>query len=124
MRQFALVLTLLPFAACSSFSWQGQGANVSKEQQQRGIRDVASLTSTYESQTFFRGLRRSSDGRNNAFGRDLMKVRDFIDRHVWNYDANDPYVNFPSDTTKFEHLGRFGLATLTAVPGVDEFTNR
>lgn len=124
MRQFALVLTLLPFAACSSFSWQGQGAELTEEQQKRGIQDVAALSSTYETQSFFRSVRRRSDGRNNAFGRDLMRIQDFMDRHLWNYDVNDPYVNFPSNTTKLEHMGRFGLTTVSSLPFVDEVTNR
>lgn len=124
MRKFALVLALLPFAACANFSWEGRGAGVSKEQASRGIKDVSELATEYETQSFFRSVRRRSDGRNNAFGRDLMRMTDFIDRHFWNYDANDPYVNFPSDTTKLEHLGRFGLMTASSLPLVDEVTNR
>ncbi|MBL9076081.1 MAG: hypothetical protein JNL08_01175 [Planctomycetes bacterium] len=124
MRQLALVLALLPFAACSSFSWEGQGANISREQQKRGIKDVSALASTYETQSFFQDVRRRSDGRNNAFGRDLMRIQDFLDRHLWNYDANDPYINFPSNTTKLEHVGRFGLTTVSSLPLVDEVTNR
>ena len=53
-----------------------------------------------------------------------MSVTDFIDRHIWNYNANDPYINFPSDTTKLEHVGRFGLNTVSSLPLVDEVTNR
>ena len=124
MRKLALVLTLLPLAACSSFGWEGQGTSVTEDQKKRGIKDVASLSSEYNSQAFFRDVRRRSDGRNNAFGRDMMAITDFMDRHLWNYNANDPYINYPSDTTKFEHLGRFGLMTLTSVPGVDEVVNR
>jgi hypothetical protein len=124
MRTFALVLTLLPLAACSSFGWEGQGAGVSPEQKKRGIRDVAQLSSDYETQSFFRSVRRRMDGRNNAFGRDLMSIQDFLDRHLWNYDVNDPYVNYPSNTTKLEHVGRFGLMVASSVPGVDEITNR
>ena len=107
MRKFALVLALLPMAACSTFGWDGQGAGLTQEQQQRGIKDVTALANSYETQSFFRSVRRRSDGRNNAFGRDLMNITNFIDRHLWNYDANDPYVNFPSSTTKLEHIGRF-----------------
>jgi len=83
---------------------------------------VQTLSTAHDTETFFRGLRRRNDGRSNAFGRDLMKIQDFIDRHFWNYDPNDPYVNYPSDTTTFEHLGRFGLTTITSVPGVDGLT--
>jgi hypothetical protein len=124
MRKLALVLTLLPLAACSTFGWEGQGTSVSEEQRSRGIKDVAALSNEYNSQQFFRSVRRRSDGRNNAFGRDLMGITDFIDRHIWNYNANDPYINYPSDTTKLEHVGRFGMNTVTALPLVDEVTNR
>jgi hypothetical protein len=124
MRKLALVLTLLPLAACSSFGWEGQGAGVTQEQKNRGIKDVASLSSEYGSQKFFRDVRRRSDGRNNAFGRDLMAMSEFFDRHLWNYNVNDPYVNYPSDTTKLEHVGRFGMTTVSSLPLVDEVTNR
>lgn len=124
MRKLALVLTLLPLAACSTFGWEGQGAGISQDQKNRGIKDVAALSSEYNSQAFFREVRRRSDGRNNAFGRDLMSISDFIDRHFWNYNANDPYINYPSDTTKLEHIGRFGLMTASSLPLVDEVTNR
>lgn len=122
MRQFALVLMLLPLASC--FSWSGQGSTLTKEQRQRGLRDVAALSNQHETEQFFRDVRRKSDGRNNAFGRDLMKISDFFDRHFWNYNSNDPYINYPSDTTKLEHIGRFGLTTVSSLPLVDEVTNR
>ena len=125
MRKLALVLTLLPLAGCSNFlNWKGQGAGVSKEQKERGIRDVGALSSEYQSKHFYREVRRRSDGRNNAFGRDLMSIQNFFDRHIWNYDQNDPTVNYPSDTTKLEHVGRFGVGIVTSVPLVDEITNR
>lgn len=125
MRKLAIVLTLLPFlGACQSFGWSGQGGNLSSEQKNRGIKDVQALSSAHETETFFRGVRRRSDGRNNAFGRDLESIQNFIDRHLWNYSQDDPYVNYPSDTTKLEHLGRFGLTTASGAPLVDEVTKR
>ena len=124
MRKFALVLALLPMAACSTFGWEGQGAGLTKEQQERGIKDVTALANEYETQSFFRSVRRRSDGRNNAFGRDLMNISDFLDRHLWNYNKNDPAVNFPSRTTKLQHFGRFTLDRVSAVPLVDEITTR
>lgn len=124
MQKFALALLLFPIAACSTFSWDGQGGNLTDEQKKRGLKDVATLSNDYETQSFFRNVRRRSDGRNNAFGRDLASITDFFDRHFWNYDANDPYVNYPSNTTKFEHIGRFGLTTVSSLPVVDEFTSR
>lgn len=120
MRKLAFVLALLPMAACSSF----RGDGLTDEQESRGIRGVASLSSEYESGAFWSRLRQRSDGRNNAWGRDFMKINDFFDRHLWNYNVNDPTVNYPSNTTKIEHLGRFGLSMLTSVPGVDEITTR
>jgi hypothetical protein len=124
MRKLALVLTLMPLAACSTFGWDGQGAGISAEQNQRGIRSVSALSSEYQQQRFFREVRRRSDGRNNAFGRDLMSIQDFLDRNLWNYNINDPNVDYPSDTTKLEHIGRFGLMTVSSVPLVDEVINR
>ena len=124
MRKFALVLALLPMAACSTFGWEGQGAGLTSEQKQRGIKDVAALANEYETESFFRSVRRRSDSRNNAFGRDLMSISSFMDRHLWNYDENDPYINFPSRTTKLEHTGRFMLNTAAGLPLVDEITTR
>jgi len=111
-------------AACSTFGWDGQGGGLTKEQKDRGIKDVTALVNQYETQSFFRSVRRRVDGRNNAFGRDLMSITNFVDRHVWNYDANDPYVNFPSRTTKLEHFGRFGLHTMASLPLADEIITR
>jgi len=111
-------------AACSTFGWEGQGAGLTEEQQQRGIKDVTALANAYETQSFFRSVRRRSDGRNNAFGRDLLGITTFFDRHLWNYDPNDPTVNYSSNTTKLEHIGRFGLNTAASLPFVDELTTR
>ena len=124
MRTLALSLLLLPLAACSSFTWQGHGTDLTQEQKELGVKDIAQLSSAYEAESFYRALRRRNDGRSNAFGLNLMKMQDFIDRHFWNYDVNDPYINYPSKTTKLEHLGRFTLYVTTSVPGVDEITNR
>ena len=125
MRKLAIVLTLLPLlGACKNFGWSSQSSNLTDEQKKRGIKDVSTLSTAHESELFFSDVRRRSDGRNNAFGRDLMNIVDFWDRYFWNYSKDDPYVNYPSDTTKLEHIGRFGLTTLSTVPGVDELTKR
>ncbi len=124
MRKLALAVLLLPLAACHSFTWTGHGTGLSAEQRQNGIKDVTALSNKYETETFFKDVRRRIDGRNNAFGRDLMAIQDFIDQYFWNYDANDPAVNYPSNTTKFEHFGRFTLITATSLPPVDELTSR
>ena len=124
MRKLALALLILPLASCQSFTWHGHGTGLTDEQKELGLKDITALSQAYESNAFFSEVRRRSDGRNNAFGRGLMNISDFLDRHFWNYDVNDPYINYPSDTTKLEHLGRFMLTTGTAFPGVDEITNR
>lgn len=122
MRQFALVLSLLPLAACSSLGLDGK--DTYRTSGDREIKSVSSLESRYQKNQFFGELRRRNDGRNNAFGRDLMAMQDFIDRHIWNYNQNDPYVNYRSNTTKIEHVGRFGLMQASSVPGVDEIVTR
>ena len=124
MRKFALVLALLPLGACSTFSWGGSGTGLTAEQQQRGIKNVTTLANSLETQSFFRSVRRRSDGRNNAFGRDLMSITRFMDRHLWNYDENDPYINIPSNTTKLGHVTRVGVKAFSSFPLVDEFTTR
>jgi hypothetical protein len=125
MRKLALVLTILPvLAACKNFGWEGAGGTMSDEQKARGIKDVQALSSAHDTENFWRGARRRSDGLNNAFGRDLMAIQSFWDRYFMNYDASDPYVNYPSDTTRLEHLGRFGMSTVTALPVIDDITRR
>jgi glycogen synthase len=124
MQKLALAVLVLSLGACQSFSWRGHGSGLSSEQQALGLKDVTALSNQYETESFFRSVRRRNDGRNNAFGRDLMNIQDFIDRHFWNYDKNDPTVNYPSSTSKLEHLGRFGLVTATSLPPVDEITTR
>ncbi|MFN6196140.1 MAG: hypothetical protein ACK5BN_20195, partial [Planctomycetota bacterium] len=115
MRTFALVLALLPLGACSWFGLDGKSSY--RESGDREIKSVSSLERTHKRNQFFGELRRRNDGRNNAFGRDLMAIQDFIDRHVWNYNQNDPYVNYSNDTTKLGHVGRFGLMQASTVPG-------
>lgn len=103
MRKLALVLlllpVLLPMTACST-------------------------SSQYDSDVYFQNLRRRTDGMNNAFGRDLGKIQSFIDRYFWNYNANDPYVNYPSDTTKLDHTAAFLFGLVAPIPPVDEITTR
>jgi hypothetical protein len=101
--------------ACSSW-----GGGLTPEQEARGIKSVSSLSSSYESGAFWTRLRQSSDGRSNAFGRDLRAVGDFIDRHIWNYDANDPYINYPTDTTRLGHTARLGASAVAATPIVGD----
>ncbi|MCA8954020.1 MAG: hypothetical protein KDE27_31210 [Planctomycetes bacterium] len=115
MRKLALVLALLPMAACSSW-----GSGLTPEQEARGIKSVSALSSDYESDAFWTRLRRSADGRSNAFGRDVRNIGDFFDRHFWNYNANDPYVNYPTDTTRLGHIARGGASFASSTPVVGD----
>ena len=125
MRKFALVLALLPMASCSTF-FGGPGATetVTAEQRARGIKPIANLTDAYTQDRYVQQIRSRTMGLNNAWGRDFASISRFIDRHIWNYDANDPSVNYPSSTTKLQHVGDFGVNVVTAVPLVDEVTLR
>lgn len=113
MQKLAFVIALLPIAACST-------SGLTAEQKKLGIKNVSSLSSDYESGSFWAHLRQRNDGRANAFGRDLQNITDFIDRHIWNYDVNDPYVNYPTDTGRFTHVGRFGASLVTSTPVVGD----
>lgn len=113
MRKLAIVLALLPFAACSS-------AGLTAEQRKLGIKSVSSLSSDYESGSFWTRWRQRNDGRANAFGRDMQSMADFFDRHFWNYDVNDPYVNYPTDTGRLTHVGRFGATVVSSTPVVGD----
>jgi len=115
MRKLALVLALLPIAACSSW-----GSGLTPEQEAKGIKSVSALSSSYESGAFWTRVRQNSDGRSNAWGRDWRRIGDFFDRHLWNYDANDPYINYPTDTNRIDHLGRTAVSAVSAVPVVGD----
>jgi len=104
-------------AACTTF---GFGTTLTPEQRQLGIKSVDSLSSDYESGSFWTGVRQRNDGRANAFGRDMQSIQNFFDRHFWNYDINDPYINYPTDTGRMDHLGRFTVTTVASVPVVGD----
>ena len=125
MRKFALVLALLPMASCSTF-FGGPGARetVTAEQRARGIKPVSVLTSAYNQDRYLGAVGRRSAGISNAFGRDLASITSFMDRHIWNYNQNDPYINAPSQATRLQHVGAFGVDFVTAMPLVDEVTSR
>jgi hypothetical protein len=121
MRQHVLALSFLSLAACSSLSWKGR--ETTSNTNPEGV-DPRALANGYESRAFYSDVRRRMDGRSNAFGRDMLKIVDFIDRHFWNYDADDPYVNYSTDTTWFQQLGRFTLYEVSSVPGMDSLLKK
>ena len=112
MRTPLLVLSFLALASCGSFTWEGQKAGLSEDEAQRGIQDFSALARQYETETYFRSVKRRGDGRANAFGRDMQAIQDTIDRHFFNYSTDDPYVNHATETGILGHLGRFGTTFL------------
>lgn len=107
MRRTLAVLALaLALTSCKSFTWQGRGGGVDPNAAERGLKDVAQLTSEYETERFWRGVRRAADGRANAIGRDLSNIVETIDRHFFNYSPTDPMVNYETSTRSWDHLVR------------------
>ena len=113
MRKLALVLplALLSFS-CSNFTWTGQGAGLTEDQAQRGIKDVAALQSEYETETYWASVRARRDGRVNAWSQGFAHLQDTLDRHLFNYSPTDPYLNYPTDSNVILETGRFGLGFL------------
>ena len=109
MSRLALTIPLaFTLAACSTFTWDKAPKDIGT-----GEIDVDALVSEYETAAYWRSVRARSDGRANAFGRDMGSIVDVFDRYFLNYSTNDPYVNYPSDTGWLEHTGRFGVDMLT-----------
>jgi len=123
MRQFAFVLPFALLASCSSFAWEGRGKGVSEQQLRDGLQDVNKLADDYQAQAAWRSVRMRKDGRSNAFGRDLERIQDFVDRHFFNYSKDDPYVNFPTNNTMLDHVGWFGVTAVAGrLPIIDDST--
>lgn len=109
MSRLALTLPLaLTLASCSTFTWEKAPKDISS-----GEIDVDALVAEYETNAYWRSVRARSDGRANAFGRDMGSIVDVFDRYFLNYSVTDPYVNYPSDTGWLEHTGRFGVDMVT-----------
>ena len=109
MRRLALIVPLaFLLASCTSFSWSG-----ATETSPSGEIDVDALVAEYEANRYWGSVRARSDGRANAFGRDLSSIVSVFDRYFLNYSVSDPYVNYPSDIGWLEHTGRFGVDMVT-----------
>jgi hypothetical protein len=125
-RSPSRLLSLAPLvllAACQSFTWKGQSAP-SADEMARGVKDLPSLTTAYETDKFFSGVRTRMDGRSNAFSRDMDNIIATIDRHFFNYSADDPYVNFPTQYSILDHSLRTGVRLVTPMPLVQEAMRR
>jgi len=120
----ALSASLALFASCRTFTWRGQSADVTAAEASRGIKDVPTLSQEYETAKFFAGLRRRMDGRSNAFARDLDNITSTIDRHLFNYSVDDPYVNFPTQYSMVDHSLRTAVTTVTPMPLAQELMRR
>lgn len=109
IQKLALIAPLLLLSACN-ITWPGQGRGGS-ETSMRDVNDVAALQGSYDTKKYFGDVKRRKDGLENAFGRDLNQITSTIDRHFFNYSADDPYVNHPSTSSAFNHLMRFTINT-------------
>ncbi len=112
MRKLAFLLPLALMASCSTFTWQGQGAGLTGDQQARGIKDIDALVRNYETEKFWAGVRARRDGRINAFGNGLTDIQNTLDRHLFGYSEFDPAVNYATDSNLIEHTGKFGITFL------------
>ena len=102
MRKFALLVPLvLALGACSQFTWESRGAGLSDDAATLGVEDVRTLAAQYSTERKWRDVRRTMDGRTNALIRDLGTFWSAIDRYLFNYSPNDPYVNFETDETYY-----------------------
>ncbi len=112
MRTLALLVCLSFLTSCNTFTWKGQGSGLTAAQQQANIKDIDGLSREYENHRYFRDLARRSDGRANAFGRDLRSIQATVDRHFFNYSTMDPYVNYKTDLGVSDHTLRFILSSV------------
>lgn len=120
----ALAIVSLALLSSCAFSWKGQSSEVSAQDASRGLKDVPTLTKQYETQKLFAGLRRRMDGRSNAFARDMDSIVSTLDRHMFNYSADDPYVNFPTEYSILDHSLRTAVKVVTPLPLVQEGLRR
>lgn len=107
IKKLALIAPLLLLSACN-ITWPGQGRGTG-EHAMNDVNDVAALQGQYDTQKYFNDVKRRKEGRENALGRDLDNITSTIDRHFFNYSADDPYVNHPSTASAFNHLMRFTI---------------
>ncbi len=73
--------------SCQSFGWRGRGTGTTEEESKQGLKDFYTMDSEYETATFWKQVRRRRDGRVNAFGRDLLRIQDILDRYFFNYSV-------------------------------------
>ncbi len=119
MRTLALLVPLLLLAtACQGFSWVDQNSrNAVRGDGPLTVQDVNSLIQSYNTQQFYRQVRDRSNGRSAAFSRDMSSIRRTIDRHFFNYDWDDPYLN-PAGGGQGLFGGNLGLITTAIVDSV------
>ena len=102
MRTLARILPLtLLLGACSSFTWQGQNAALSKEAAALGLKDVATLEREYQNERSWSELRRSVDRRTNALTAGFASIWSTMDRHMFGATPGDPSIDYPTDDNYF-----------------------
>lgn len=124
LSALALSAAVALLASCSSFSWQGRSSDKSMADASRGLKDLPTLTQEYETSKFFAGVRRRMDGRSNAFSRDMDNISTLIDRHFFNYSADDPYVNFPTEYGPVDVTLRTAVKTAVPMPLAQDLMRR
>jgi hypothetical protein len=94
LRSLAWFLAALPSVAisCSSFTWKGREGVADPQAAARGIKTIDQLEEEYDSQRYWDFWRRNWDQRVGAIRRDLHEIHRGFDRHFFNYDWNDPYL--------------------------------
>jgi hypothetical protein len=113
MRKTFLVVPLLMLSlSCSNFTWKGMGHGLSEDESQRGLKDATELAREYDTQRYWAEVRARRDGRVNAWGRGFDRMQNTIDRYLFNYSPDDPYVNYPTDNTVLGEAGEFTLGLL------------
>jgi hypothetical protein len=82
---------ILALASCHSFSWKGREVG-DPEETARGIKSVEQLRNEYEAARYWNFWRKNHDGRYKAWARDWSDLHRSMDRQLFNYDWDDPYI--------------------------------
>ena len=81
----------LALGSCRSFSWKGREVG-DPEETARGIKSVEQLRNEYEASRYWSFWRKNHDGRFKAWSRDWSDLHRSLDRHLFNFDWDDPYL--------------------------------
>ncbi len=94
LSKHAFLALLLGGVSCQSFTWTGRGGQVDPEAAARGVKDVKALEREYETQRYWAFWRRNLQGKWDSFWSGLHEIHRSVDRHVFNYDWDDPKTRY------------------------------